>query len=65
MSNIAPFPIHEYQARPHRVAQGDRVRVGIKDVENREGMVVEHVRGGKALTPKGAALLQAFERRAS
>lgn len=65
MSTVIPFPIHSYSARPHRTAQGDRARVGVKDVENPEGIVVEHVRDGKALTPKGAALLREFARKPS
>lgn len=60
MSTVIPFPIREYRARPHQVGQGDRARIGVKDVENHDGVVVEHVRGKKALTPKGVALLKAF-----
>lgn len=60
-----PFPIHEYNGRPHQVGQRDRVRIGFNDVEYHDGVTVEHVRDGKPLTAKGAALLQEFERRAS
>jgi hypothetical protein len=41
-----------------------RVKLGT-DVENEAGVCVEHVRQGKPLTAKGAALLRDFERRAS
>lgn len=66
MSSIAPFPIREHAARPHRVAAGDRVRIGVKyDVHNTDGVTIEHVRDGVALTPKGALLLEQFKRSAS
>lgn len=65
MNPVIPFPIREYCARPHQVGQGDRVRVGVKDIGTIDGAVVEHVRDGKALTPKGAALLREFARRPS
>jgi hypothetical protein len=65
MSNVLPFPIHEYRARPHQVGQSDRVRAGFKDVEYHDGAVIEHVRDGKPLTPKGRALLEDFSRRVS
>lgn len=69
MSNAHPISIREYNARPHQRAQSDgRVRVfGVKEVtvENQDGVTVEHVRDGKALTPKGAALLRQFQERAS
>lgn len=65
MSNMLPFPIHSYRARPHQATPiYERVRLGT-DVENPDGAVVEHVRDGKALTPKGRALLEEFARRAS
>lgn len=65
MTNLLPFPIREYRARPHQVGQGDRARIGVKDAENHDGAVVEHVRDGKPLTAKGRALLEEFARRVS
>lgn len=65
MSAATPFPIHKYGGRPHQPTPVyERVRLGT-DAENYDGAVVEHVRDGKALTPKGAALLAEFARRAS
>ncbi len=63
--SIMPFPIHEYRARPHQATPlYERVLLGT-DVENPDGVVIEHVRGGKPLTPKGRALLEEFARRVS
>lgn len=65
MSAATPFPIHNYGARPHQPTPVyERVRLGT-DAEHHDGAVVEHVRGGVALTPKGATLLAEFARRAS
>lgn len=66
MSNVVPFPIHEYGARPHQTTpQATDRRTYPRVVENEAGIVVEHVRDGKALTPKGRALLEEFARRIS
>jgi len=65
MSAVIPFAIHKYNARPHQpTPMYERVRLGT-DVENPDGAVVEHVRDGKPLTPKGRALLEEFARRVS
>jgi len=63
MSAATPLSIREHTARSHRVAQGDRIHIVPKDVENQDGVTVEHVRNGVALTPKGALLLRQFEER--
>ncbi len=66
MTAALPFSIHSYSARPHQpTPQGTDRRVYPRVIENEAGLCVEHVRDGKALTPKGAALLREFERRAS
>ncbi len=66
MGDVLPFPIHEYGARPHQTTpQATDRRTYPRIVENEAGICVEHVRNGKALTTKGAALLREFARRAS
>lgn len=66
MNSVAPFPIHEYGARPHQAAAHDRKRpVFAHDVDNETAGCVEHVRAGVPLTPKGRALLEEFARRVS
>lgn len=59
------FTIREYGARPHSGVHGEknptsrtsRVRFIDESVHNEHGAVEVHVKDGKALTPKGAALL--------
>jgi len=66
MSNVTPFPIHEYGARPHQTTpQATDRRVYPRVVENEAGVVVVHVKDKQALTPKGRALLEEFARRVS
>jgi hypothetical protein len=67
MSAATPFPIHEYHGRPHQMTPhvGRPLSIVVRDVENEAGVCVEHVRAGKPLTPKGAALLREFGRKAS
>ena len=67
MSAANPISIREYGARPHQRGQSDgRLRVfGLKDYENLDGVTVEHVRDGVALTPKGALLLRQYRERVS
>lgn len=66
MTPVIPISIREHAARSHRVAQGDKLRIGVKDEAiNTDGVTVEHVRDGIALTAKGAMLLQQFRERAS
>lgn len=67
MSAVTPFPIHSYAGRPHQPTPNTRDRrakIVVGELENEAGICVEHVKAGKPLTPKGAALLREFERRA-
>lgn len=62
MTPVIPFRVSEFNgARPHQAAQHDRkgMPVGL-GLNNYSGVGITHVRDGKALTPKGALLLQRF-----
>lgn len=66
MTPVQPISIREHAARPHRHDSMPRV-YGVKDIgiENLDGVAVEHVRNGVALTPKGALLLRQYRERVS
>jgi hypothetical protein len=66
MTAVLPFRVSKYNtARPHQRSYGDLSRVVAKHIEADPCICVEHVRDGKALTAKGAALLRKFRERVS
>lgn len=62
MTPAIPIRVNEFNgARPHAT---QKPCMGVKDGHT-NGVVIEHVRDGRALTPKGALLLRQFVERPS
>lgn len=63
MTPVLPFRVREFNgANPHFAL---KPCLNAKNFGNINGAVIEHVRDGRALTPKGAKLLRQFVERPS